>query len=312
LAGAAAAVLAAAAAGAGGGAGIEAAMFSGALLALPGCSVGLPVYTVYRGMSASFACMLLGFIHRRVCVFTVPLLRLFESERSCINEVCMHSSFRTMVCEGTWNNATCICSHVFVAQELYSARRATALCPLAPDACTTMFPAEAPNAVYTSTTSGLDARRWCTSAGGRRGAQAAQQLLRRDKAQLRRLRLQVRAAAPPLVRQPEAVQVQVVDAARRARRAVQLGPQAGQRAQCMACAQVQAVDTAQRRRQWRACQVRDQAPPYRCWGGRPGVCAAGYGSERAARLRPEQQLSGWGRALQDHARPGCFTARRVG
>ncbi len=317
LAGAAAAVLAAAAAGAGGGAGIEAAMFSGALLALPGCSVGLPVYTVYRGMSASFACMLLGFIHRRVCVFTVSLLRLFECERSCISEVCMHSSFRTIVCrtivcEGTWNNATCICSHVFVAQELYSARRATALCPLAPDACTTMFPAEAPNAVYTSTTSGLDARRWCTSAGGRRGAQAAQQLLRRDKAQLRRLRLQVRAAAPPLVRQPEAVQVQVVDAARRARRAVQLGPQAGQRAQCMACAQVQAVDTAQRRRQWRACQVRDQAPPYRCWGGRPGVCAAGYGSERAARLRPEQQLSGWGRALQDHARPGCFTARRVG
>jgi len=140
LAGAAAAVLAAAAAGAGGGAGIEAAMFSGALLALPGCSVGLPVYTVYRGMSASFACMLLGFIHRRVCVFTVPLLRLFESERSCINEVCMHSSFRTMVCEGTWNNATCICSHAFVAQQLKSAGRATASCPLAPDACTTNVP----------------------------------------------------------------------------------------------------------------------------------------------------------------------------
>jgi len=187
-----------------------------------------------------------------------------------------------------------------------------------------MFPAEVPNAAHTSTTSGLDARRWCTSAGGRRGAQAAQQLLRRDKAQLRRLRLQVRAAAPPLVRQPEAMQVQVVDAARRARRAVQLGPRAGQRAQCGARAQVQAVGSAQRRR--RAVQRRPQA---RCsepgaargsgaaaagpaapverrvvepnfWGA-PGACCVS--SARPVRSRASTARTGLGRSGRPEARP---------
>ncbi len=213
----------------------------------------------------------------------------------------MHSSFRTMVCEGTWNNATCICSHAFVAQQLKSAGRATASCPLAPDACTTNVPRG--GAQCGTHLNDQRARRQTLVHQRRRAARRAGSAAAAP-AQLRRLRLQVRAAAPPLVRQPEAMQVQVVDAARRARRAVQLGPRAGQRAQCGARAQVQAVGSAQRRR--RAVQRRPQARCSEPGAARgSGAAAAGPAAPVERRVVEAKLLGRAGRVLRQQRPPGA-------